>query len=191
MEYIRGKTDFVLKNTCVTLGKFDGLHAGHQVLLKKLEEFEAQGYKTVMFTFDFLPCNILKNTGAKLIYDEEEKLSLLRRRGPQTVISYPFTKELAMTGAEDFVKDILIDRLDAKIIVVGEDFCFGKDRQGNVDFLKSLAEKYGYRVIVCKKLSMDGRIVSSSLIRSEIENGNMETAEKMLNRSFFGITENH
>lgn len=184
MEYITGRTDFKLHNSAVTIGKFDGIHRGHQVLLNQILEQKKNGLNAVMFTFNFHPNNLFSDKEINTIYTEEEKHYILEQGGLDVLISYPFTKETAATEPEDFIKDVLIDKLDTKIIVVGADFHFGHKRRGNVDMLKEYSSTYGYEVIVFDKIGMEEEEISSSRIRSEIALGNMESANNMLGRPF-------
>lgn len=180
MEYIYGKTDFVFRRTCVTLGKFDGLHRGHQRLLNELAKYEDQGLTSVMFTFDYHPGNLFSEKEINLILTEEEKKYILQKNGPKVLISYPFTLETAAMEPEEFIEKILFQKLDAKVIVVGSDYRFGNHRRGDVNMLKQYEEKYNYQLIVCEKLMLDDSVISSTRIREQIKKGNMEYVNEML-----------
>lgn len=185
MEYIAGNTDFKLRNSAVTLGKFDGLHLGHQLLLDKVISYKKQGLTAVMFTFLYHPGNLISNKEFELIYTEEEKVTKLSKTEMDVLVSYPFTDETKNIEAEDFIKDILVDKLGAKIIVVGDDFKFGHKRRGDIKLLKSLASTYGYEVIDCEKRKWKDKIISSSIIRQELAKGNMEEVNAMLGQPYF------
>lgn len=189
MEYITGRTDFKLHNSVVSLGKFDGIHRGHQLLLNKILEQKRKGYQAVMFTFMFHPNNLFSDKEIDTIYTEDEKRYLLEQSGLDVLVSYPFTEKTAFMEPESFIKDVLIDKLDAKMIVVGSDFCFGHNRKGNVAMLKEMSEIYGYELIVFDKIKLDEQVISSSFIRSEIMAGNMEKANSMLGKPFTIIGE--
>jgi len=184
MEYIYGSTDFKYQNTCVTLGKFDGLHRGHQLLLSELAKFEQQGLTSVMFTFDYHPGNLFSEKEIDLIYTEEEKKELLSRLGPKVLISYPFTEETASMEPEDFIKEVLIGKLDAKAIVIGTDYRFGKKRKGDAELLKKYSVVYGYELVVCEKLTYSDKVISSTRIREELRNGQIESVNEMLGRPY-------
>jgi riboflavin kinase/FMN adenylyltransferase len=184
MEYICGKTEFRYHNSCVTLGKFDGLHRGHQLLLSYLYQYEKQGYTSVMFTFDYHPGNLFSEREIDLIYTEEEKKALLTEQGPQVLISYPFTKESASIEPEEFITQVLIQQLDAKIIVVGKDYHFGRKRRGDVAMLREFSKKHGYELIVCEKLKYDGQVISSTRIRKELSLGHIELVNDMLGHPY-------
>ncbi len=184
MRYIKETTDFQLKNSVVTLGKFDGLHIGHQMLLDHVLELKQKGYQSVMFTFSLHPYNLFSEREIKLIYTCEEKYYHLKQMGFDVLITYPFTKETASLTPESFIEQILVKQLDAKVIVVGADFCFGKNRQGNVEMLKRYAKEYGYEVYAYDKLTYNNEIVSSTRVRDELEKGDMEIVETLLGRPF-------
>ena len=184
MRYIKETTDFQLQNSVVTLGKFDGLHTGHQMLLNHVLELKKQGYQSVMFTFSLHPYNLFSEREIKLIYTSEEKYYQLKKMGFDVLIAYPFTRETAALKPQDFIKNILVEQLDAKVIVVGTDYCFGKDRKGNVAMLKEYAPKYGYEVYTYEKFSYKEQVVSSTRVRDELAKGDMEEVEKLLGRPF-------
>jgi len=184
MEYIKGSKDFQFNNCAVTLGKFDGIHLGHQYLLDAIISYKKQGYKAVMFTFDIHPYNLLSNKEFTQIYTEEEKLAKLSRTGLDALISFPFTAETMKQEPEDFIKKVLVDKLDAKVIVVGEDFRFGHKRRGDVALLEQYANTYGYKVIACEKRKFHDRIISSTAIRAELAEGKMEEVNAMLGQPY-------
>jgi len=184
MEYIAATTQFKLSNTAVTIGKFDGLHLGHRQLLDMTVKYKEQGLAAVVFTFLLHPAYFFSDKDFELIYTEEEKRVKLKNLGIDCMVSYPFTQETKDTEPEDFIKYVLKEKLDARIVIVGEDFCFGKNRRGNVDMLRQYEKEYGYELIACPKKKCGGKIVSSSAIRTLLKNGNMEEANAMLGQPF-------
>lgn len=185
MEYIAGNTNFKFKNSAVTLGKFDGLHLGHRELMDIVLSYKKQGLTAVMFSFLLHPANIFSEKEFELIYTEEEKRTILKRYGLDVMISYPFTQETKRLEPEEFIKDILVDKLDAKVIVVGNDFRFGVDRKGDVELLRKYEIVYGYQVIACEKRMLHHKIISSTSIRSALKEGNMEVVNEMLGKPYF------
>lgn len=185
MKYIAGQANINIKNSAVTLGKFDGLHRGHQLLIDEVLSLKQKGYSSVMFTFLYHPYNLISPNEVKLIYTEEEKIQRLKSIGLDVLISYPFTNETKNIEPEDFIKDVLVDKLDAKVIVVGNDFRFGKNRKGDVEMLKATESVYGFKVISFEKMRWNDTIISSSSIRNELEKGNMEAANAMLGQPYF------
>lgn len=186
MEYIAG-TEFQLNHTAVTLGKFDGIHLGHQLLLHRI--LEKKELTSVMFTFDLHPCNLFSDQELRLIDTQEERIRFLERTGLAYLIAFPFTRDTAAMDPRVFVKEILVDKLGARLVVVGEDFRFGHKRAGDVELLSDLSGKYGFEVVSYPKLIEDGGVVSSTRIRSLIEAGRMEEAAALLGRpfSFLGL----
>lgn len=100
------------------------------------------------------------------------------------LVSYPFDKQALSMEPEDFIRDILVEKLDAKVIAVGSDFRFGHNRRGDVRLLEEKASQYGYELMVFDKVAMEGDIVSSTRIRSELSEGNMELAAELLGASY-------
>ncbi|CRZ34449.1 riboflavin kinase/FMN adenylyltransferase [Herbinix hemicellulosilytica] len=180
MKYIAGKTEFYINNSAVTLGKFDGLHLGHQMLINEVLSQKKLGMTSVMFTFLYHPHNVISDNEIKLIYTEEEKKAKLEKYGLDILISYPFTFYTKSLEPEDFVKDILVQKLDAKVIVVGNDFRFGRERRGDVNMLKAMEDIYGFKVITFEKKTWKDKVISSSVIRNELEKGNIEAVNAML-----------
>ncbi len=184
MEYIAGDTDFQYKNTAVTLGKFDGLHRGHQRLMDVVISYKQQGLTAVMFSFLMHPGNLFSDKEFELIYTEEEKVARLKHSGMDVLISYPFTEETRTMEPEEFIREILVGKLDAKVIAVGKDFHFGYRKKGDVNLLKAYADTYGYQVIDCEKLTWAHEVISSSAIRKALKEGDIEAANIMLGRPY-------
>lgn len=191
MDYIKGIVDFKLHNSVVSLGKFDGIHLGHRCLLDYAISSKKEGKKAVVFTFDMETMNQRLHRESELIYTEEEKKEILDQMGIDTLIAYPFTEETSSMEPEEFIRSVLVEKLDAKKIVVGTDFGFGHNRSGTVSLLKKFSVQYGYEVVVFDKIKMDQEVVSSTRIRKEIQKGNMELVNQMLGRTYFikGVVE--
>lgn len=184
MEYIAGTTDIKLTNTAVTLGKFDGLHLGHRQLIDMTNNYKKQGLTAVMFTFLLHPGNLFNDRDFELLYTEEEKRVKLQKLGIDIMVSYPFSQETRNMEPEDFIKYIINDKLGAKILIVGEDFRFGKNRRGDVAMLRQYEQEYGFTVIACEKKKCKGEIISSSSIRTMLKKGDIEAANRMLGEPF-------
>lgn len=166
--------NFQLNHSAVCIGKFDGIHRGHRLLLR---EAKKTGLTTVMLTFVF--------PMAETIYSYEEKIYLAKQLGIDVFVAIPITEEFKHMTAEAFVKDILVERCHAKKIVVGSDFCFGYQRSGNVAFLQSREKAYDFQVTVFEKIKANGEIISSTRIRDLLTKGNMEEANELLETPFF------
>lgn len=177
------------KNAVITIGNFDGVHLGHQALFHEvIEKADAIGGTSVAMTFDPHPMRILKhNNHPPLITIYEQKVELIHRTGIDVLVCVPFTKEFAALTALEFINDLLIRKIGMKAIVVGEDYRFGKNREGNIELLKTLAGEMGFEVIVADWIKITrnfpGRI-SSTKIRELIMAGEMEEAHKMLGRHY-------
>lgn len=180
MEYVAGNTEFKYRNTAVTLGKFDGLHLGHLELINRVISYKQQGLTAVMFSFLMHPGNLFSDKEFELIYTEEEKVAKVSRSGIDVLISYPFTEKTRSMEPEDFIKRILVDQLDVKVIVVGKDFRFGYKARGDVALLKQYEEVYGYQVIAIEKKTWSHEVISSSAIRKALKQGDIEVANAML-----------
>jgi riboflavin kinase/FMN adenylyltransferase len=170
--------------TAVTIGAYDGVHLGHQALLRDLTELaDARGLSTVVVTFDRHPASVVRPASApKQLVDLEQKLELLAACGIDRTVVITFDKERSAESAEDFVKEILVDELAAKLVVVGEDFHFGKDRRGNVPLLNELGREYGFAVLGVGLTAGAGGAVSSTRIRALVAAGDVEGAAALLGR---------
>ncbi len=169
----------------VSLGKFDGVHVGHQAIIQEmLRQAEAEKLKTLLFSFTNPPETMTQHRKEELLTTAEEKRLLLKEMGIHTLVEARFTRAMRDMPAEQFLKDILIGRYGMKKIVVGPDCSFGKDRQGDVSYLRKHASVLGYEVTVVDKIQMDGDIVSSSRIKTLVKEGKMEAAARLLGRPF-------
>ncbi len=182
MEYCTGRTEFeIQENSAVTLGKFDGVHAGHRKLMKRILDYKKQGCKAVVFTFDTPPYSVLGREKAQMLTTNEERRIILERLGIDYLIECPFVPEIISMEPEEFIKRILVDRLNVKYIVIGTDFRFGHNRRGDAEMLATYADEYGYQLEVVEKEVYENDIISSTRIRSVLENGDMEAASMLLN----------
>ncbi|MCM1082527.1 MAG: bifunctional riboflavin kinase/FAD synthetase [Clostridium sp.] len=166
-----------LEHSAVALGKFEGLHKGHMLLLDKIAALSNEN----KFASVVLTVNVPSD---KVIHIPRERFSILEHAGIQIAAECEFSSEFAKMSPEDFVKKILVDRLGAKYVVVGEDFRFGCKRSGDVNTLRRLGEKLGFSVIAFEKLMIDNITVSSSLIRTLIEQGDMERVSLYMGREY-------
>ena len=177
------------KNAVITIGNFDGAHIGHQALFHEvIETAENIDGTSIAMTFDPHPIRVLKQNGyPPLITLYEQKAELIARTHIDVLICIPFTREFAALTAERFIRDLLVGKLGMKAIVVGEDYSFGKNREGNIDLMKAYAPKYGFEVIVADWIRMSkgfAERISSTKIRELVTDGLMEQAEKMLGRYY-------
>lgn len=171
MKYITGIQSYHgTKKTAVTMGKFDGLHRGHQKLVDKIREYASDDCESVLCAFDMHRDAIMTNRERR--EHLEGKIDWL--------IDCPFTKDLKNMEAEDFIRDILCGKLGAAHIAVGRDFVFGHDKRGSVKMLEAFAGEYGYTLDVMKKERYHDIVISSTYIRDALAQGDVELAEKLL-----------
>lgn len=170
--------------TAIALGKFDGIHLGHQVLINGLINEKQKGRKALVFTFGSSPNSVLAGGSPKNIYTSEEKALYFANLGIDILLEYPFTKEFATLSPEDFIYQCLVRQLGVRSIYVGEDFRFGKGRMGNVPLLKTFGEEYHFEVNVIAKKTLHGKVVSSTVIRDMLET-HFYIANEMLGNPYF------
>ena len=173
-----------LGGTSITIGKFDGIHLGHQQLIAEtIESAEEHSLVPTVITFDRHPFSLLDPAAepAPLI-GQHQKHFLLQEAGIELVLNMPFDDQLASLSAKDFISRILVDSLHAKIVVVGEGFRFGANQQGDVDLLRELGQELGFVVRVIPHFEVDGEVVSTSRIRNLLLEGNVSLAAKLLGR---------
>ena len=167
-----------LNNTAVALGKFQGLHKGHMLLIEEVLRLSyEEDLNSVVFTIDM--------PQEKAINLPVERYHILEDCGIDYNVSCEFSKEFASMSPREFVENILINKLDAKYVVVGTDFRFGNKRAGDVSLLKSYGEEYGFFVVAIDKLAIDDIIVSSTYIRELISVGNMKAVSRYMGRDYF------
>lgn len=176
MRYIKGIENYHNENrTAITLGKFDGLHLGHELLIERVIEHQKKdGVDSVVFAFDMKTNYLLTN---------EEKAEKLNGR-IDYFVECPFTEEISNMKAEDFIENILIKVFHAKYIVVGTDFRFGYNREGDIHTLKEFSEKFGYELEVLEKKQYKGREISSTYVKEELKKGNLDTVRELLGYSY-------
>ncbi len=175
------------KNKIVTVGVFDGVHRGHQAILKRvLRKAKAKRAASVVVTFDFHPSRLLQ--GRKEVFNLttlQDKLALLKKEGIDLCFVVSFNRAFARIPAEKFVKDILLDKIGMLSLYVGEDFVFGERKRGNVSLLKRFSRKYHFGLRVVRHLKVNNRIVSSTRIRSLVSDGLIDEASHLLGRPIF------
>ena len=176
-----------IKNPVVTIGTFDGVHIGHQKIIQQLilEAKKIEG-ESVLITFHPHPRLVLfpDNHNLQLLQTQAEKLQTLAENGLENVIILPFSKEFSQLSALDFVQTVLYKCLQAKKIIIGYDHQFGNDRKGNIDFLITQARDFNYKVIEIPAEEINEVNVSSTKIRTALQDGSVEIANAYLNKPF-------
>lgn len=189
MQIIQDLDTFAVEGKCaVAIGKFDGIHIGHQALLKRILDMKEKGMQAVVFTFSPSPEEFFRGISLPVIDTLDEKRENFRKMGIDILIEYPLTKESAAVSPEDFMQTILLDKLHAGYVVSGTDLSFGDKGRGNSQILSAFAKEhfFVYEQIdkICIKVEQDEREVSSSAVRSAVAKGDMELVILMLGRPY-------
>lgn len=188
MEFIRNFVHLKPHHRhCVaTIGNFDGVHLGHQVVLNQLKNKAKQlNVSSLVIIFEPQPQEFFSHSIVPARLTRlREKLLALQRDGIDYVLSLRFNEQLAALSAEQFIHSILVDKLAIQHLVVGDDFHFGKERQGNFSTLQSSGQQYGFTVENWQTFIFDGERVSSTRIRNALVNGNFEAAKQLLGRPY-------
>ena len=186
MNIYHGIEDFnPLPFAVVTSGTFDGVHLGHQKILQRLQEIALKNNgETVLITYWPHPRLVLypDQNELKLLNTFEEKADLLRAQGINHLLRIPFTKEFSQLKSEEFIKNILVDKIGTKKLVIGYDHRFGKNREGSFEHLKQNAGSYGFDVEEIPKHEVDHIGVSSSKIRTALLAGEVEKSAALLGK---------
>ena len=174
------------KQTVVTIGTFDGVHAGHQKIIKRLvDAAKIENLESVIFTFFPHPRMVLqKESGLKLINTIEERTEILEKTGIDHLVVHPFTQQFSRLTAQEFVRDILVNRLKAKKVIIGYDHRFGRNRTADINTLKQFGEEYGFDVEEITKQEVDQVAVSSTKIRNALLEGRVEKANSYMQSPF-------
>ncbi|MFI3238857.1 MAG: riboflavin biosynthesis protein RibF [Lachnospiraceae bacterium] len=193
MKIISGLQEFKLDaSSAIAIGKFDGVHIGHRLLLDYILKQKQNGMQAVVFTFDKAPGALFAKGDVQYmeIYTLEEKRAMFEALGIDVLIEFPLTMQTAAIPAEEFVTKILITQMQAKYIAAGEDVHFGHKGLGDSSILKRLGKEHGFEVEIVKKLCVDlsekekDVVASSTLVRAMITSGEIEKANKLLAMNF-------
>jgi riboflavin kinase/FMN adenylyltransferase len=170
----------------VTIGNFDGVHTGHQLLLHEVTSAAGEkGLEPAVLTFDPHPASIVApQRAARLLTTQAERCSVLARQGIEYVLVLPFTREMAHWTPEQFVERVLVKALRARVVIVGSNFLFGHDQAGDTKVLTQLGRRYGFETRVITPVKRRGRTVSSSEIRRAVESGKVALAARLLGRPY-------
>jgi len=170
----------------VTIGTFDGVHFGHQQIIKKLvNEAKKEGGKSVLLTFFPHPRMVLqKDSSLELINTIDERSELLEKTGLDYLIIHPFSKEFSRLSALSFVRDVLVNQLNTSKLIIGYDHHFGKNREGNIEQLSEYSELYNFSVEEIPAQDIDEVSISSTKIRKALANGHLKTANNYLGYNF-------
>lgn len=176
-----------IKKPIITIGTFDGVHIGHQKILDAIvKKAQLLGGESVLLTFSPHPRMVLfpDSQQLKLIQTENEKINKLSETGLENLIIFPFTFEFSRLTAMEFVRDILVNKLNIHTIIIGYDHQFGRNREGNIQYLKDISSTYEFEAIEIPAKEIDEINISSTKIRKAIENGDIERANLFLGAKF-------
>lgn len=181
MEIIANTTQLDIgRETAAAIGKFDGIHIGHRRLLEEILSRKKKGLAVSVFTFDPPPAAFFGRKEEKELTTKEEKRLLFERMGVDILIEFPLNRETAGTPPEIFAEKILAEQMRVRFLAAGTDLSFGAKGAGNAALLRRLAPELGFEFMTIDKVCLDGREISSTLVRGCVERGEMESAERML-----------
>ena len=174
------------QGTAVTIGAYDGVHRAHREVISTVRRLaEERGLSTAVVTFDRHPASVVRPESApKLLTDLDQKLELLESTGVDYTLVIHFDEARSKESAEDFVREVLVDCLNAKLVVVGADFHFGHQRRGNVELLRTMGREHGFEVMGLELIGVDGEQVSSTAIRRALTDGGIASANTLLGREY-------
>ncbi len=179
-----------MKGSCpklvLTIGNFDGVHIGHQRILRRvLEDARAIGGTPMAMSFEPHPVKVLSpERGIKLMTPVEEKARIMEAMGIKKLLLVNFNRDFASLEPDEFVRDVLVERLHPVEIIVGHDYAFGKGKKGTTGILRRRGRRYGFRLSVVRNAKINGKVVSSSRCRRYLDAGRVEDAAKLLGRPY-------
>ena len=192
MQVIQNTTEFQIEGrSAVAIGKFDGIHLGHERLLSFILEKKKSGMKAVVFTFHPSAAAFFGQIRDGELTPREEKRSYFEKLGIDILIEFPLNRETAATPPDEFVKEILVKRIHTGFIAAGNDLSFGSGGKGDSRLLLEMSSEFGFQVCVIDKVFFGEREISSTYVREVVECGDMQTAKELLGRyySFEGKVE--
>jgi len=187
MKVIHGfeKFNSLSRNTVIAIGNFDGVHLGHQSILqflaKKAEELDLA---SLVLTFSPHPEKILGGARIRMLQTLDQRLEGIEKFGIQTVLVVSFDEKFSNLSSQEFIQKIVVNILRAKVVIVGENFQFGKNREGDISLLNRLASRYNFQVFSIPSVTKENMVVSSSMIRSLLQEGKIEKTNLLLGRSY-------
>lgn len=175
----------ISKNTITAIGNFDGVHLGHKKILKFLsKKADELGLLSMVLTFSPHPEKILGETRIKMIQTLDQRLEEIKKFGIQSVLVISFDKKFSNFSGQEFIQKILVNLLRARVLIVGKNFRFGKNREGDTFLLRRLASRFNLQVFSLPSVNKGGMIVSSSLIRKFLQEGEIEKPNVLLGRTY-------
>lgn len=192
MQIIQDTTEFYLEDgSAVAIGKFDGVHKGHEKLISCIMKKKDQGLKAVVFTFHPSAAVYFGQAQGGELTTREEKRNYFEKLGVDILIEFPLNKETAATAPEVFVREILVKKMNTRFLAAGRDLSFGRGGEGDSRLLERMADELGFHVCIIDKVYYENREISSTYVREMVEKGDMQGAKELLGRyySFEGTVE--
>lgn len=185
MEIIYDTTEFHMnKETAVVIGKFDGVHRGHVQLLSHILKQKEHGLQTVVFTFHPSASAFFGRASTAELTTRYEKRNLFKEMGIDCLIEFPLNDKTAAISPESFIREILVGQMNARYIAAGVDLSFGYKGMGNKELLGEMSKELNYQVQIIDKVYCEGREISSTFVREEVEKGDMLMVRKLLGRNY-------
>ena len=187
MKIHHSLNNFNARSPVVTIGTFDGLHKGHQIILERINKLARENDgESVVFTFYPHPRVVTtpNESSLRLLTTKEEKTELFRKYGIDHLIIYPFDKDFAALSYAEFVEEILVNKIGTECLVVGYDHKFGKNREGGFEYLKQCADKFNFRIEKMDALTTEGDNISSTKIRAALQEGDIKKANRYFGHEF-------
>lgn len=183
------KNESISHQTIVTIGNFDGVHIAHFYLLNFLKQKANKlKLKSFIYTFSNHPEHFFGNNNFRLLTTSDEKIDVFSELGIDYLFLNTFDKEIANIEAEEFIK-FLVEKYNMKALVLGDDNSFGKQKKGNAQFIEKLSNKYSFEFFKINSFLFNNQRISSSMIREQVINGNIEKANELLGHQYFIISE--
>lgn len=174
-----------IDKTVIAVGNFDGVHRGHQQLIKRsINDAESSGSKSAVFTFSNHPRNVISNDPVKNILDPEEKIAIFEDLGIDYLFNIPFTMDIASMSAREYVEELLLKKFRMREVCCGFNYRFGSKAAGDTKLLMELSLEKEFGIHVMEPVVIDGEVVSSTIIRKAIEDGDIRKCNKLLGRSY-------
>ncbi len=172
MNIIAGTTEFnIPEETVVSIGKFDGLHKGHLYILKRMKDYIRRGYKTCILTFDMPPSNLGFGSDKGVLFTNAEKRDAFSEQEIDYYVEFPFYEKTASIPAQQFIEEFVVEKMNAKAVVVGQDCTFGQGASGNAQMLRDFGPIYDYEVEIINKVKDGRKEISSTYLKEIIEDG--------------------
>lgn len=185
MRIIENDLNFQLdKPSAVAIGKFDGIHRGHQSLLRHVLEQKDGGLQAVVFTFDPSPAALFSGENLPELTTKREKRRLFEEMGIDVLIEFPLNFATAAMEPEEFIEKVLAGQMKTAYIAAGEDLSFGNRGRGDAALLERMAGQFGYRAEIIEKVCLEGVEISSSYVREVVKSGDMERAERLIGEAY-------